>query len=284
MTEPTLAPPSVGQAGLTDTTVEAGLEIKVRSQWDYARRRFLRHRLAMGGLIGLIIIFGAGIFANYVAPYTYDGIDLNNILARADDGGAPLLRHGRDRARLLQPRHLRHPHLRGGRRRRRRPLVADRAHHRGDRRLLQRLARQHPDARHRPHAHAALPRDPAHGGGAARHRQPVACHVHPRGALLDVDRPRRARHLPLAAREGVRRGGEGRRRGRPADHVPPHPSEHARPDRRQRHARGGDGDPRRGGALLPRLRDQAADAVARRARRRRANEPAAVVADRLPGV
>ena len=81
MTEPTLAPPSIGQTGLTDATAEAGLEVKVRSQWDYARRRFLRHRLAMGGLILLVIIFGAGIFANYIAPYTYDGIDLNNILA-----------------------------------------------------------------------------------------------------------------------------------------------------------------------------------------------------------
>jgi len=67
--------------GLTDATVEAGLEIKVRSQWDYARRRFLRHRLAMAGLIGLIILFSAGIFANYVAPYSFEQIDLNNILA-----------------------------------------------------------------------------------------------------------------------------------------------------------------------------------------------------------
>lgn len=67
-------------AGLLDTTIEAGLEIKVRSQWAYVRRRFLRHRLAMAGLIGLVIIFGAGIFANYVAPYSYSEIDLNNLL------------------------------------------------------------------------------------------------------------------------------------------------------------------------------------------------------------
>ena len=87
MTEP--SPVSVGgpitaaastPPGLTDTTVEAGLEIKVRSQWDYARRRFLRHRLAMAGLIGLIILFGAGIFANFIAPYSFDQIDLSNIL------------------------------------------------------------------------------------------------------------------------------------------------------------------------------------------------------------
>jgi peptide/nickel transport system permease protein len=64
-----------------DATVAAGLEIRSRSQWDYARRRFFRHRLAMVGLIGLIIVFGAGIFANFVAPYSFSEIDLNNILA-----------------------------------------------------------------------------------------------------------------------------------------------------------------------------------------------------------
>ncbi|MHB8471153.1 MAG: ABC transporter permease [Gaiellaceae bacterium] len=68
-------------AGLLDATVEAGLEVAVRSQWSYARRRFLRHRLAMLGLVGLVIIFGAGIFAGSIAPYSYSDIDLNNILA-----------------------------------------------------------------------------------------------------------------------------------------------------------------------------------------------------------
>ena len=67
-------------AGLFDSTIEAGLEIKARSQWSYARRRFLRHRLAMLGLVGLVVIFGAGVFANFIAPYSYSAIDLNNIL------------------------------------------------------------------------------------------------------------------------------------------------------------------------------------------------------------
>jgi peptide/nickel transport system permease protein len=69
-------PPS----GYVDPTVASGLEVKARSQWDYARRRFLRHRLAVAGLVGLIIIFGAGAFANYVAPYSFSALDLNNIL------------------------------------------------------------------------------------------------------------------------------------------------------------------------------------------------------------
>jgi len=56
-----------------DSTAAAGLELQVRSQWSYARMRFFRHRLAVAGLVGLIIIFGAGIFANFVAPYSYFG-------------------------------------------------------------------------------------------------------------------------------------------------------------------------------------------------------------------
>ena len=71
-----VAPATFGE----DSTVAAGLEVAVRSQWDYARRRFVRHRLAMIGFVGLVIIFGAGIFANWVAPYLPTEIDLNNIL------------------------------------------------------------------------------------------------------------------------------------------------------------------------------------------------------------
>jgi peptide/nickel transport system permease protein len=63
-----------------DATSAEGMEMKARSQWSYARRRFLRHRLAMIGLAGLIIIFGAGALASYVAPYTFDQIDLTNVL------------------------------------------------------------------------------------------------------------------------------------------------------------------------------------------------------------
>jgi peptide/nickel transport system permease protein len=50
---------------------EHGLEIKSRSQWAFARRRFVRHRLAMASLIVLVIILLAGVFANLIAPYSY---------------------------------------------------------------------------------------------------------------------------------------------------------------------------------------------------------------------
>jgi ABC-type dipeptide/oligopeptide/nickel transport system permease subunit len=70
-------PPELTDAG---AAAAEGLELVARSQWSYARRRFLRHRLAMIGLVGLIIIFGAGALANWVAPYTFNQIDLTNVL------------------------------------------------------------------------------------------------------------------------------------------------------------------------------------------------------------
>src|SRR5438067_10569579 len=68
---------------LTDSALahESGLELKARSQWAYARRRFFRHRLAMGSLIVLIGILLCGVFAGRIASYPFDGIDLNNLNA-----------------------------------------------------------------------------------------------------------------------------------------------------------------------------------------------------------
>jgi peptide/nickel transport system permease protein len=63
-----------------DDTQAAGLDLKVRSQWSYARMRFFRHRLALAGMFGLVVIFGAGIFAGQIAPYGYAQIDLAHIL------------------------------------------------------------------------------------------------------------------------------------------------------------------------------------------------------------
>ncbi|HEX4323709.1 MAG TPA: ABC transporter permease [Gaiellaceae bacterium] len=70
---------AIGGSGV-EGDLAAGLTLKVRSQWSYARMRFFRHRLAIIGLVGLVIIFGAGIFANFVAPYPYAEIDLTHIL------------------------------------------------------------------------------------------------------------------------------------------------------------------------------------------------------------
>jgi ABC-type dipeptide/oligopeptide/nickel transport system permease subunit len=50
---------------------EHGLEVAVRSQWSYARSRFLRHRLAMGSLVVLVGILVIGALASWVAPYPF---------------------------------------------------------------------------------------------------------------------------------------------------------------------------------------------------------------------
>src|SRR6516164_5903564 len=78
--EPVYTPPAGGVGETVESTAAAGLELEVRSQWSYARMRFFRHRLAVAGLIGLVIIFGAGIFAGQVAPYGYFQIDLTHLL------------------------------------------------------------------------------------------------------------------------------------------------------------------------------------------------------------
>jgi peptide/nickel transport system permease protein len=72
-----------GLLGATDGAVaseslyEHGLEVKARSQWAYARKRFLRHRLAVISLVVVTLIFLCGAFANFIAPHSYSSIDLN---------------------------------------------------------------------------------------------------------------------------------------------------------------------------------------------------------------
>src|SRR5687767_15776370 len=67
------APAAQGPAdpNLLGTVYEQGLQIEARSQWQLARRRFFRHKLAMTSVVVLLIIFGAAIFADKLTPYTY---------------------------------------------------------------------------------------------------------------------------------------------------------------------------------------------------------------------
>jgi peptide/nickel transport system permease protein len=60
-------------------TYETGVELKARSQWAYARIRFLRHRLAVASLVVLAALGVVAIFAQEIAPYAYDAIDLDNL-------------------------------------------------------------------------------------------------------------------------------------------------------------------------------------------------------------
>src|SRR6266480_2994958 len=77
--ELSMSPP--GPADPSELTYQYGLEIEARSQWAYARRRFMRHRLALTSLVLLLAIFGCGILANVIAPYKYDQINLNALSA-----------------------------------------------------------------------------------------------------------------------------------------------------------------------------------------------------------
>src|SRR4051794_13429278 len=61
----------------TELVYDTGLEVEARSQWAFARRRFVRHRLAMGSLVVLLIIFGCGAFANVIAPYSYSDVNID---------------------------------------------------------------------------------------------------------------------------------------------------------------------------------------------------------------
>jgi len=74
------AEPAVSPTG-AELSYESGVELKARSQWAYARMRFLRHRLAVASLIVLILIALVAVFAPQIAPYGFDELDLENTTA-----------------------------------------------------------------------------------------------------------------------------------------------------------------------------------------------------------
>jgi peptide/nickel transport system permease protein len=61
-------------------TYESGVEVKARSQWAYARMRFLRHRLAVVSLVILLIAGVIAILPGLFAPYAYDEFDFEHIV------------------------------------------------------------------------------------------------------------------------------------------------------------------------------------------------------------
>jgi peptide/nickel transport system permease protein len=71
----TLEVPPSSQA---EPELVAGVEPVARSQWQLFRRRFLRHRLAMVGLVMLVLLFVACFGARWLAPYPRNQIDLLN--------------------------------------------------------------------------------------------------------------------------------------------------------------------------------------------------------------
>jgi ABC-type dipeptide/oligopeptide/nickel transport system permease subunit len=63
----------------TDLAYEAGVAVKARSQWQYIRMRFFRHKAAVAGLVVLIIFALVAIFAEQLALYGYDEINLETV-------------------------------------------------------------------------------------------------------------------------------------------------------------------------------------------------------------
>jgi peptide/nickel transport system permease protein len=72
-----------------------GAEAKPRSQWQLFRRRFVRHRLAMAGLVMLVLLFVVCFGARRIAPYDRNeihlGIESTEQTADANGGGGDLL-------------------------------------------------------------------------------------------------------------------------------------------------------------------------------------------------
>ncbi len=63
-------------SGQPATAYSDGTEITARSQWQMFRRKFFRHKLAMGSLIFLAVVVVAAINAETVAPHAYDDINV----------------------------------------------------------------------------------------------------------------------------------------------------------------------------------------------------------------
>ncbi len=64
--------------GYDEELAREGLRVEARSQWDLFRRRFFRHRLAMGSLVFLVLVCIVAIFAERVAPYGFAETNLRN--------------------------------------------------------------------------------------------------------------------------------------------------------------------------------------------------------------
>ena len=79
--QPSLVPAGAapGVSHDLELAYDSGVEVKARSQWSYARMRFFRHKLAVASLIILALLAIVAIFANQIAPYGYDELDLFRI-------------------------------------------------------------------------------------------------------------------------------------------------------------------------------------------------------------
>jgi len=63
---------------MSQSSASTAVESGPRSQATRALRRFLGHRLAMVSLVVFLLIAGASMLADWIAPYTFDELDLDN--------------------------------------------------------------------------------------------------------------------------------------------------------------------------------------------------------------
>jgi oligopeptide transport system permease protein len=61
--------------------------VKGRSLWDDARRRLFRNRAAVGGMVVLAILIVAALIGPYLAPFTYDEINKQDVWVAPLTGG-----------------------------------------------------------------------------------------------------------------------------------------------------------------------------------------------------
>ncbi len=52
------------------------MDLEAEGQWARARRRFMRHRLAVASLLILTVVFAAGFLASHLAPYGYEQVNI----------------------------------------------------------------------------------------------------------------------------------------------------------------------------------------------------------------
>jgi ABC-type dipeptide/oligopeptide/nickel transport system permease subunit len=52
------------------------MDLEAEGPWARARRRFMRHRLAVASLLIVTVVFAAGFLANHLAPYGYEEVNI----------------------------------------------------------------------------------------------------------------------------------------------------------------------------------------------------------------
>jgi oligopeptide transport system permease protein len=64
-----------------ESIAQAPTAVKQRNRWAQAWRRYRRNRLALFGLVWVVLVIFAAFFAPYLTPWQYDAIDPSNGLA-----------------------------------------------------------------------------------------------------------------------------------------------------------------------------------------------------------